>query len=188
MARRASFNDNAWAYRPSVEQVYDNLEEFFPGHDLDKPIVDAGMSGPNSGLSSPALDSALASPGMTKTAEITATAATKEPETPARASRHHDHLDRESSRRFNHNRKSIRMVAQDRKSRLKKEEVAAKALSSIGTKEDNKEKLARRKSTKVWGRKIEEVTSAEADLLYSARDPASADKDRGERESNPSLP
>jgi hypothetical protein len=76
------------------------------------------------------------------------------------------------------------MVAQDRKSRLKKEETAAKALSSIGVKDEAKDKLARRKSTKVWGRKIEEVTSAEADLLYSAKDPASADKDRGERKSS----
>ena len=184
MARRASFNDNAWAYRPSVEQVYDNLEEFFPGHDLDKPIVDAGISGPNSALSSPALDSALASPSVARPADLATTAIHKEPDTPARASRHHDGVEKDGSRRFNHNRKSIRMVAQDRKSRLKKEETAAKALSSIGVKDEAKDKLARRKSTKVWGRKIEEVTSAEADLLYSAKDPASADKDRGERKSS----
>lgn len=179
MSRRASFNDKAWAYRPSVEQVYDNLEEFFPGHDLDKPIVDAGVSGPNSAMSSPALEPALPSPSVARTAEMAASHQ-KDPETPLRASRHHEGTDREGTRRFNHNRKSIRMVAQDRKSRLKREEVAAKALSTLG-KEDSKDKLARRKSTKVWGRKIEEVTSAEADLLYSAKDPASADKDRGER-------
>lgn len=31
----------AWDFRPPAEWIYDNLDSFFPGHDLDKPIIDA---------------------------------------------------------------------------------------------------------------------------------------------------
>ena len=181
IVRRPSFNTSAWAYRPPVEQVYENLEEFFPGHDLDKPIVDVGISGPSSAISSPANEQSpfisssnskqtSADSGITSavngntSASSSSTLATAQPLTPSHPG--------EASRRFNSNRKSMRMVAQDRKSRLKREEIAFKAAAAAhaGTKDDlNKDKLARRKSTKMWGRKIEEVTSAEADLIVSAK-------------------
>jgi mitogen-activated protein kinase kinase kinase len=184
MNRRASFSNNAWLYRPPVEQVYDNLEEYFPGHDLDKPIVDAGISGPGSAVSSPALDSAGPSPAMPRfdpTSPIHEEPELMQPQQPAKESK----PEKELFRRFNSNRKSIRMVAQDRKSKLKKEESAARSLI-MGAKDEIKEKLARRKSTKVWGRKIEEVTSAEAEALSSAKEPVSADKE--ERKSGLPLP
>ena len=40
--------DDAWLVRPTPEVVYDCLEAFFPGHNLDEPMIDAG-----SGSSSP---------------------------------------------------------------------------------------------------------------------------------------
>lgn len=42
--------DDAWLVRPTPEVVYDRLEVFFPGHNLDAPMIDAG-----SGSSSPTL-------------------------------------------------------------------------------------------------------------------------------------
>lgn len=79
------------------------------------------------------------------------------------------------------------MVAHDRKIRMKKEESLQKATASAAAstggnaKDAAAQKLARRKSTKVWGRKIEEVTAAEADLLHSAK-ADSSEKERDERE------
>lgn len=208
MARRRSFGTNDWAFRPPVEQVYENLEEFFPGHDLDKPIVDVGASGSNSAVSSPAQESApFISPTRSKAAPIgeerqdhpvaASTAAGSyasrtSPDTEPLLSR----KDKESSSRdganestrtrFNHNRKSMRMVAHDRKIRMKREETLNKATAVAstgnGAKDAAAQKLARRKSTKVWGRKIEEVTAAEADLLHSARTDTS-EKERDERKS-----
>jgi len=33
--------DDSWKLiRPDVEQIYDSLDRFFPGHDLDKPIIE----------------------------------------------------------------------------------------------------------------------------------------------------
>ncbi|KAK2461990.1 hypothetical protein APHAL10511_006453 [Amanita phalloides] len=41
-------SDSTWAPRPLAEDVYDRLEEFFPEHDLDKPVIEA-----SSGSTSP---------------------------------------------------------------------------------------------------------------------------------------
>jgi mitogen-activated protein kinase kinase kinase len=186
MTRRISFNNNAWAYRPPVEQVYENLEEFFPGHDLDKPIIDAGISGPSSAISSPSSEqTGFLISGSGKGSESTSA----NPVVATQATSHQaalpSHVQPEAGRRFNQNRKSMRMVAADRQSRMKRGESAAKAASANAgatekaDKEKTAEKLARRKSTKVWGRRIQEVTSAEADALASAKE---SPADRGERE------
>ncbi|KAF7983168.1 hypothetical protein HWV62_23400 [Athelia sp. TMB] len=47
---REGTEERIWAVRPSVEEIYDQLEEFFPEHDLDKPVIEApvidGADGP----------------------------------------------------------------------------------------------------------------------------------------------
>ncbi|KDQ63487.1 hypothetical protein JAAARDRAFT_53694 [Jaapia argillacea MUCL 33604] len=37
--------EDTWAVRPPPEDVYERLEEFFPGHDLDKPVIEASSGG-----------------------------------------------------------------------------------------------------------------------------------------------
>ena len=37
-----NMSDSSWAPRPPAEDVYDRLEDFFPEHDLDKPVIEAG--------------------------------------------------------------------------------------------------------------------------------------------------
>jgi hypothetical protein len=37
--RESTFRDS-WSFRPPPEDVYKRLEEFFPDHDLDKPVID----------------------------------------------------------------------------------------------------------------------------------------------------
>ncbi|KAG6898071.1 hypothetical protein C0992_006549 [Termitomyces sp. T32_za158] len=47
-SRGSTFADrqsSAWALRPPPEDVYERLEEFFPEHDLDKPVIEASSGG-----------------------------------------------------------------------------------------------------------------------------------------------
>ena len=49
--RHSSFTKRdsiTWAFRPPPEDMYERLEEFFPDHDLDKPVIDATPSGGSS--------------------------------------------------------------------------------------------------------------------------------------------
>lgn len=113
---KSTFEEYTWAHRPPPEDVYDRLEEFFPEHDLDKPVIEA-----NSGGTSPtAVDP---SHGITSN-------------------------DRE---RINvRGKKSIRIVAEEHKKRLDR---TSRAESSYGN-------LLRR-STKLWGGHVEEVTTSQ---------------------------
>ncbi|KAF8560282.1 Pkinase-domain-containing protein [Imleria badia] len=113
---KSTFEEYTWAHRPPPEDVYDRLEEFFPEHDLDKPVIEA-----NSGGTSPT--TADPSYGITSN-------------------------DRE---RINvRGKKSIRIVAEEHKKRLDR---TSRAESSYGN-------LLRR-STKLWGGHVEEVTTSQ---------------------------
>ena len=113
---KSTFEEYTWAHRPPPEDVYDRLEEFFPEHDLDKPVIEA-----NSGGTSPT--TADPSHGFTSN-------------------------DRE---RINvRGKKSIRIVAEEHKKRLDR---TSRAESSYGN-------LLRR-STKLWGGHVEEVTTSQ---------------------------
>ena len=113
---KSTFEEYTWAHRPPPEDVYDRLEEFFPEHDLDKPVIEA-----NSGGTSPT--AADPSYGITSN-------------------------DRE---RINvRGKKSIRIVAEEHKKRLDR---TSRAESSYGN-------LLRR-STKLWGGHVEEVTTSQ---------------------------
>ena len=43
--KSSTFEGSTWAHRPPPEDVYDRLEEFFPEHDLDKPVIEANSGG-----------------------------------------------------------------------------------------------------------------------------------------------
>lgn len=114
---KSTFEEYTWAHRPPPEDVYDRLEEFFPEHDLDKPVIEA-----NSGGTSPtAVDPSHA---------ITSN-------------------DRE---RINNVRgkKSIRIVAEEHKKRLDRTSRAESAYGNL-----------LRRSTKLWGGHVEEVTTSQ---------------------------
>ncbi|KAF8350145.1 MAP kinase [Amanita rubescens] len=61
--RLSTFNmsDSVWAPRPPAEDVYDRLEDFFPLHDLDKPVIEAG-SGSTSPTAAESIPSNVQSP------------------------------------------------------------------------------------------------------------------------------
>ncbi|KAF8632574.1 hypothetical protein AX15_001784 [Amanita polypyramis BW_CC] len=114
--------DSTWAPRPLPEDVYDRLEEFFPEHDLDKPVIEASSGSTSPTAAEPA--SSLAQ-------------STRPPEVPGKKSGVKA-------------RKSIRYVAEDFKKRIDRKAANTSTYSNI------------KRNTKLWGSKVEEVTTAQA--------------------------
>jgi hypothetical protein len=132
--RGSTFTDmvgSTWAPRPPPEDVYDRLEEFFPNHDLDKPVIEA-----ISGGTSPT------------TAEFT-TALSPPPDATSDKSRVKS-------------KKSIRIVAQEHKRRIDR---TSHAYASTMTPTS----VNRKRSTKLWGSRLEEVTTAQAKGLATSQ-------------------
>lgn len=119
-----------WNERPNPELVYDHLEEFFPKIDLDRPVLPAA----------PAQLSVF----------DTASPRTESPE-PLVHGRHPSPGKSKSQFNRAQNRKSIRIVAEDRKRHLSKIAPAAN-LSATS--------LERKRSSSMWGHKTIEVTPA----------------------------
>ena len=112
--RISKFDNNfdvTWAPRPPPEVMYERLEEYFPEHDLDKPVIDAPSGG-------------------------TSPTATEAPAVPV-------------SRGFKH-KKSIRVVANEHKRQMDR--------TSRGD-DSTVAPLSRKRHTKLWGSKLEEVTT-----------------------------
>ncbi|KAF5380093.1 hypothetical protein D9615_006225 [Tricholomella constricta] len=114
---------SAWAPRPPPEDIYECLEEFFPEHDLDKPVIEA-----NSGETSPT---------------------TAEPAIPAPPEAAPPEKLRIRGK------KSIRIVAEEHK------ELIDRMSRADPTSYSN---AVRKRSTKLWGSKLEEVTTAQAKM------------------------
>ncbi|PWN18448.1 Pkinase-domain-containing protein [Microstroma glucosiphilum] len=164
--RKSSFarRDNAWAMRPPPEQLYENLDEFFPRHDLDKPVLDAAAAGaPPSPLPSSA---ASGSPSTTSSGRHQLTTAS--PTSASSLTRH---------------KKSIRRVAEDRMRFMEMNGGAQTAdtpaprrapvlssgvgsltpMTAVNAASSSSVTspglgLARRRSTKLWGTKLLEMT------------------------------
>ncbi|KAI0931861.1 hypothetical protein AcW2_000643 [Taiwanofungus camphoratus] len=122
--RTSRFDNNfdyTWAPRPPPEDVYEKLEEYFPEHDLDRPLIDA----PSGGNSPTSAEHPVAMP-----------------------------------MRFKH-KKSIRVVAAEHKNRSRNES------SSVAN-------ALRKRNTKLWGSRLEEVTTeqAKSELSSVVQDPS----------------
>ncbi|SNX83227.1 related to BCK1 ser/thr protein kinase of the MEKK family [Melanopsichium pennsylvanicum] len=123
--------DDDWAFRPPPEQLYENLDDFFPKHDLDKPLLDTAAVPESPMVGSPRSEAAMATspPSISSFGPAQALSA---------RSRH---------------KKSIRLVAQDRKRILERAEKKPSAQDS-----EPSSRLVRRRSTKLWGTKVVEMT------------------------------
>jgi mitogen-activated protein kinase kinase kinase len=108
MHRTSVFNED---FRPPAEEMYERLGDFFPGHDLDEPMIEA-----SSGGTSP---------------------------TSAEATQPFSIPDRRKHK------KSIRVVANEHKRRLDRTSRITSA---------NNVNMMRKRSTKFWGSRVEEVT------------------------------
>ncbi|KAL6310140.1 kinase-like domain-containing protein [Sparassis latifolia] len=114
--RTSRFDDNydrTWAPRPPPEDVYERLEEYFPEHDLDKPVIET----PSGGTSPTTAENPVPAPG-----------------------------------RFRH-KKSIRVVAEEHKKRI--DRTSRLESSSVTA-------VLRKRNTKLWGSRLEEVTTEQA--------------------------
>ncbi|GAA6000837.1 hypothetical protein JCM10207_004682 [Rhodosporidiobolus poonsookiae] len=157
-ARRNSFaaraqDDKDWAFRPPVETVLEHLDVFFPEHDLDKPVFDLPTPGP----STPSTNSS-SSPVRDVAAPVSASSSTF-------AGRRQ--LPGASGLGY---KKSIRVVALDRKRQLQKAgRNVASAASGLAS------NLLRRKSTKLFGARIEEVTSAQMSRINAIKETSDED-------------
>ncbi|KZV77516.1 Pkinase-domain-containing protein [Peniophora sp. CONT] len=119
--------DSSWADRPNPEDVIDRLEQWFPNHDVDKPVIES-----SSGGTSPT--AAIAPP---------VPAAPIPPHMVAAQKRGH--------------KKSIRVVAEEHKQRISRIGRGVKA-GKDGMQGGFASDVARKRSTKLWDSKVEEVT------------------------------
>lgn len=178
MARKKSgaylndIKEGGWAVRPPAEVVYENLERFFPGADLDKPILYDTQGGspppspaienlapkyPLSPVVEPTRDKNVDTSGHnTEVRSTPAVAPVKAPEpnsTAGFAKKPRDYPI-SSGKGMSMRPKSMRIVAQEATERRKR----FQSLASEGSKPDSGQSmLLRRKSTKMWGQRVVEV-------------------------------
>ncbi|KAG7099154.1 hypothetical protein E1B28_001025 [Marasmius oreades] len=123
--------DSGWATRPPPEDMYERLEEFFPEHDLDKPVIEANSGGTSPTAVDlppvPAVPPALAAEVGTGKSRIKA-------------------------------KKSIRIVAEEHKKRIDRTSRALAAGVGELDYASFTNNMLRKRSTKLWGSKLEEVT------------------------------
>ncbi|KAG6334046.1 hypothetical protein ID866_5049 [Astraeus odoratus] len=126
-----TFEESTWAHRPPPEDVYERLEDFFPEHDLDKPVIDA-----NSGGTSPT------------------------------TTEHPYGIPPDDRERITgvRGKKSIRIVAEEHKKRIDRTSRAESAYNSA---------MIRKRSTKLWGSRLEEVTTSQKKPTYTKSLPES---------------
>lgn len=163
---------DAWAVRPPEDIVYENLEKFFPNTDLDKPIIDDVTISPGIGIgplgdvnSLPELSPVVEprdSPGGTTFKDPWSI---NPPKT-------RDESFKEQNRSFHNSvtqgpvsmlrprmrMKSIRVVAREASEARKKRSSQMVTQPSVGAPNDT---LLRRKSTKMWGQRVVEMTASE---------------------------
>ena len=144
--------DYTWAPRPPPEDVYERLEDFFPNFDLDQPVIEASSGG--------------TSPTLAENAPV--------PPLPANDKRVPDKAGADPSTHDKSRiraKKSIRIVAQEHKKRIDRTSRAdsSSAMSNV----------MRKRSTKLWGSRLEEVTRERPVMPQPAPDsPSSAPKRR----------
>ncbi|KAJ3534515.1 hypothetical protein NM688_g7125 [Phlebia brevispora] len=116
--RTSRFDNNfdyTWAPRPPPEEVFQRLEEYFPEHDVDEPVIEAASGGTSPTSAEP------------------------------------DPLP-QAERRFKH-KKSIRVVAAEHKRRIDRTSRMDSSANAGGL---------RKRNTKLWGSRLEEVTTDHA--------------------------
>lgn len=117
--------DYTWAPRPPPEDVYERLEEYFPEHDLDKPVIETPSGG-----TSPTTEQMLSPPPQQYTPQ------------------------QQQQQRFRH-KKSIRVVAAEHKRRIDRS-------SRLEASNNSATVVLRKRGTKLWGSRLEEVTTEQA--------------------------
>lgn len=151
-----------WNVRPPMEEVYDQLQRYFPGVDLDKPLVEAA-SGANSPVESPG--DAVPPRSLAQRAQTTQQAAAAQEQEQVVA------VQERAERRARH-KKSIRIVANERRKILRESKIISAPGAPVSVVQQQ-QAAANKRSTKLWDVKVEEVMPSAASSA-AAESPTSA--------------
>ncbi|KAF9040529.1 hypothetical protein BJ165DRAFT_304233 [Panaeolus papilionaceus] len=127
----------SWALRPLPENIYDHLEKFFPKTDLDKPVIEATSGDTSPTTAEPITVAHLPQPIVESTSTSSVSA---------------DEKSRIKAK------KSIRIVAQEHKKKIDRTsrmDMSSVANANVGLNAN----MLRKRNTKLWGSKVEEVTT-----------------------------
>lgn len=151
--------------RPPVEEVYDNLEKYFPFTNLDKPIIDASNSIPE-----PETDfepeTRVQPPGplpMRRTISRAFSNANISPVKPKPLQRYPAEDLEVTAPRIMKRMKTIRLVANEARKKMAESQVpdlnkyTAKATTALASRSGSLKRI----NTKMWGQKVVEVTSSQ---------------------------
>lgn len=138
--------------RPPVEEVYNNLEKYFPYTNLDKPIIDDSPVSP--------------SPQRRPTISRTFSSANKSPVAPTLADSRNA-KDEQPSLRVRRM-KTIRGVANEARRKVLQMKQASPPNTFANITRENSAKLTR-SNTKMWGQKVVEVTSQEIEQGFVSK-------------------
>jgi len=146
-----------WNIRPEPEQLYEHLDNFFPKIDLDKPIVEGGPSTP----STPSVES----PAPLESVPPPSIHPSRQPLTPTMSPRSPDQnrplpppLHPSRAVGLSDRRKSIRVVVDHKRRTIQRESRNMDVNRDVYAAKQDAKKLDRRKSSSMWGYRIQEVT------------------------------
>lgn len=143
--------------RPPIEELYNNLEKYFPHTNLDKPIIDDSPASPLPPL--PPLPSDLTPQLPTRKPTIARTFSNANTPTVQSPDPGDEVYYGDASNLLRRRMKSIRVVANEaRRKRLERKPVRKAP-----------EPLLKRNNTKLWGQRVVEVTSTEIDKGYVSK-------------------
>lgn len=157
----------AMSVRPPVEEVYNNLEKYFPNTNLDKPIIDASPESPVAQVINPR----RAFPTQRK--ESISRTFSNANNSPINPPTDDDDLLPESGAKHFKRMKTIRTVANEARNKRLASQKASKAEVPEAASEEKSPSL-RRTNTKLWGQRVIEVTSAEIEKGFVSRIRSSA--------------
>lgn len=138
--RTSSFanRDQLWAFRPPTEQLYEQLDDLFPRHDLDKPLSETASGGASAAPTPPS--------GGREATTLVPGAVQFAPKASRGLARNQHH--------------SIRVIAQNRKRFLEKTKHVERRRASRDA-----SLLDRRRSTKLWGGRMVEMRTNEPESV-----------------------
>ncbi|KAF5385509.1 hypothetical protein D9757_005360 [Collybiopsis confluens] len=166
-ARRSTFlaasdSEGWWAPRPLPEDMYEKLDQYFPEHDLDKPVIEAtsGGTSPTAAIIDVSLGHSVPPvpqiPPEKDIPHYIRSGVSRE--------RSSEKSERERSRI--RAKKSIRIVAQEHKKRIDRTSVVGASsinghsdVDTMSSSSSHTANMLRKRSTKLWGSKLEEVTT-----------------------------
>lgn len=153
--------------RPTVEEVYNNLEKYFPNTNLDKPIIDSTPDSP-SGFDMSATLSSTGSSNASRKTSISRTFSNANISPVCPPDDDDQIFQGDGGPKLRRRMKTIRIVANE--ARIKRLASQKAAVDVQLDRKFNSPKLTLvRTNTKLWGQKVVEVTSAEIEKGFVGR-------------------